>query len=90
MMVSEVETRVEHACLRLDKIIIVRAHVVYQQLPSTFILFWKLYRAFYEFCNRLPLGAGRLQEGPLPPRWLGTFILPMRDDIGLDFILHKR
>ncbi len=67
-----------------------RAHVEYQELPCTFILLGEFYRALDEFRDRLSLGARRLQEGSLPSRWLWTFILTVRNDIGLDFILNKR
>lgn len=90
MMVSEALARAERACLKPDKIAIGRAHVVYQQLPCTFILFWEFYSALHDFCYRPSLGTGCLQEGPLPPMWLGTLILAVLNDIGLDFILHKR
>jgi hypothetical protein len=89
-MVSEGVTRNRDACLKLDQIFIARAHVVYQQLPCTFILLREFYRALNEFCDRLPLGARCLQEGPFPSRWRWTFILTVRNDIGLDFIPHKR
>jgi len=90
VMVSKGVTRGRDACLKLDQIIIARAHVVYQQLPCTFILLREFYRALDEFCDRLPLGARCLQEGAFPSRWLWTFVLTVRNDIGLDFTLHKR
>jgi hypothetical protein len=90
VMVSEGVTWGRNSYLKPDQIIIGRAHVVYQQLPRTFILLREFYRALDEFCDRLPLGARCLQEGPFPSRWLWTFILTVRNDIGLDFILHKR
>ena len=89
-MVSEGVTQSRNPCLKLDQIFIARAPAVYQQLPGTFILLREFYRTLDEFCDRLPLGAGRLEEGSLPSRWLWTFILTVRNDIGLDFILHKR
>lgn len=89
-MVSEGVTRGRYACLNLDQIIVTRSHVVYQQLPCTFILLREFYRAFDEFCDGLPLGARCLQEWSFPSRWHWTFILTVRNDIGLDFILHKR
>lgn len=42
------------------------------------------------FSYRFPASTGRLQEGPLPARGLGTFVLPVRDDTWLDFLLHNR
>jgi len=89
-MVSEGVTRGRDACLELDQIIIARAHIVYQQLPCTFIFLREFYRALDEFWDRFPLGTRCLQEGPFPSRWLWTFILTVRNDVGLDFILHKR
>jgi hypothetical protein len=31
-----------------------------------------------------------LQEGPFPTRWPGAFVLLVRDNAGLDFLLHNR
>jgi hypothetical protein len=89
-MVSEGVTRGRDTCLKLYQILIARAHVVYQQLPCTFILLREFYRALSKFCDRIPLGARCLQEGPFPSGWRWTFILTVRNNIGFDFILHKR
>jgi len=89
-MVSEGVTRAERTCLELDQIIIARAHIVYHQLPCTFVLRREFYRALNELCDRLPLSTRRLYKRPLPSRWLWTFILTVRNDTGLDLILHKR
>lgn len=89
-MVSKGVTRGRNTYFELDQIIMARAHVVYKQLPCTFILLREFYRVLDEFCDRLPLGARCLQEGPFPSRWHWTFILTVRDDIGLDFVLQKR
>jgi hypothetical protein len=78
------------ANLKLGQVIIARAHVVDQQLPCSFILLREFHRALDEFCDRLPLSARCLQERPFPSRWLWTFILTVRNDIGLDLILHNR
>ena len=53
VMVSEVHGYgAENTCLKFNKIILTGAHVVYQHLAGTFILFWKFYRVFNEFRNR--------------------------------------
>jgi len=58
--VSEGLRRHEDAYLGFEKIIVGRAHVIYQQLPSTFIFLWEFYRVFDEFGDRLSLSAGCL------------------------------
>jgi hypothetical protein len=43
-----------------------------------------------EFCDRLSMCTWSLQEGPFPTRWPGAFVLLVRDNAGLDFLLHNR
>ena len=91
VMVSDVHGYgAENACLGFNKIIVAGAHIVHQHLACTFILFWKFYRALNEFRNRFSICTWSLQEGPFPTRWPGTFVLLVRDDTGLNFILHDR